>query len=460
MKGRSFKLFTISISILTLILFLTGCVIETSKELADISRKVDEYVSALNELNSNPSINGTILIAKDRKILLNKSYGLADLDNKIPFEGSTRFRLASVSKLITATAVMQLVEKDKLKLDDTVSKYIPDFNRGNEITIQNLLTHTSGIIRDPNVGSNSYVPKDKLIESFKNSALEYEPGTEFRYSNCNYQTLAYIIEKVTNQSYEDYVKKNIFEPAAMTNTGCDIGTGEIEQLAVGYFMTGGKLVKAAPVNMSVTFGSGHIYSTVEDMYKLYNALNSGKLISSKGLDKMSQNNTGLAAKFGYGMFMGNIAEHRWVGHGGNLTSGYSTNFVMFPDDNAVIILLTNISSQDTNELINTLGAILFSKEYILPRKLEAIKLEHEVLQKYEGTYESREGKKVEVKLIGNQLCVMPESSGVTLIPCSNTEFYVEGHQSTRVKMKLNEKGVVDGMIVQENSTITEAKKID
>ena len=134
---------------------------------------------------------------------------------------------------------------------------------------------------------------------------------------------------------------------------------------------------------------------------------------------------------------------------------------MFSDDNKVIIALLNISSQDTNELANILGAILYNKEYILPKKLENVRLAPEALQKFEGIYKSNDGAKIEIKLVDSQLRVFGEMARiVVLIPYSDIEFYVEGHQSTRVKMLFNKNGEVDGLISQESSIITEAKKIE
>lgn len=213
--------------------------------------------------------------------------------------------------------------------------------------------------------------------------------------------------------------------------------------------------------MSVTFGSGNIYSTAQDMYKLYNALISEKLINKNSFKAMSKNNTKLDMEFGYGMFMGNTAGHRWIGHSGNLISGYSTNFVIFPDEDIAIILLTNISFQDMNELSNTIGAIIFNKDYLLPKKIEAVKLKNEVLEKYEGVYKSNDEQKVKIKLVDGRLCVVGEASTFfELVPYSETEFYVKEHQSTKIKMLLNEKGVVEGLISKENSMIIEAKKIE
>lgn len=461
MKNKLFKIFSLIMIILILTLVLTNCSSEYSIDSENLSYKVDEYVSALNKLDSNPTVNGTILIAKGKDVIFNQSYGFSDIENEVEFNNQTKFRIASVTKFITSIAIMQLIEDGKLGLEDTISEYIPDFNRGKEIKIHHLLTHTSGIIRDPVVTNTQYVSKEKLINSFKNRDLEYPPGTQWRYSNCNYQILAYIIEKVSKQSYEDYVEQNIFKPAEMQDTGCDIGKDEIENIAVGYYSLDGELKKASPVNMSVTFGSGNIYSTAQDMYKLYNALISEKLINKNSFKAMSKNNTKLDMEFGYGMFMGNTAGHRWIGHSGNLSNGYSSSFVIFPDEDIAIILLTNISFQDMNELTNTIGAIIFNKDYLLPKKIEAVKLKNEVLEKYEGVYKSNDEQKVKIKLVDGRLCVVGEASTFfELVPYSETEFYVKEHQSTKIKMLLNEKGVVEGLISKENSMIIEAKKIE
>lgn len=301
--------------------------------------------------------------------------------------------------------------------------------------------------------------KDKLIDSFKDKDLLYQPGSEWTYSNCNYQLLAFIIEKVSKQTYEEYVMENIFKPAGMINTGCDTGKVEIENLALGYSMIGGKLMKAHPINMSVTFGSGHIYSTAEDMYKLYKSLHSEDLVSRASLTKMMGNNTGLKDEFGYGLFLGELGGQKWVGHGGNLTNGYSSNFIIFPDEKKVIILLTNISFQDTTEVTNTLGLIMMGKDYIIPKKLEPVKLDSEILKKYEGIYETDNGERIELKLIDKELySIGSNSKYLALVPYSDIDFYPKEHPSTRVKILIDKKGQVEGLISKESSMTIKGKK--
>ncbi len=173
------------------------------------------------------------------------------------------------------------------------------------------------------------------------------------------------------------------------------------------------------------------------------------------------NNTGLKDEFGYGLFLGELGGQKWVGHGGNLTNGYSSNFIIFPDEKKVIILLTNISFQDTTEVTNTLGLIMMGKDYIIPKKLEPVKLDSEILKKYEGIYETDNGERIELKLIDKELySIGSNSKYLALVPYSDIDFYPKEHPSTRVKILIDKKGQVEGLISKESSMTIKGKKIN
>ena len=214
---------------------------------------------------------GSVLVAKDGKILLSKGYGFANYSDNIPNTSTTKFKLASVSKQFTAMAIMILEEKGKLSTNDKLTKYIPDYPNGDKITIHNLLTHTSGIpdfTSMPLFDSIMTMPftLDREIALFKNKPLDFEPGSKHQYSNSGYLLLSYIIEKVSGKSYGDFVKENIFVPLGMKNSGLYTNKEVLKKVANGYTDNAGKIENAQYVDMSIPSGAGALYSTVEDMF--------------------------------------------------------------------------------------------------------------------------------------------------------------------------------------------------
>src|SRR5215472_4123668 len=188
------------------------------------SQKADALLSGLIETN-DPGL--AVLVAQNGKILFEKCYGLADREHTVPVTPLTTFRIGSVTKQFTASAILKLQERGKLSVNDKLSKYIPDFPRGDEVTLRHLLTHTSGI--------HSYTdnPDDFLsrvtnatttlaiIEELKKHKppYDFDPGTKWSYDNSGYLLLGYIVEKVSGQSYGDFLHENFFQPLGMTNTG-------------------------------------------------------------------------------------------------------------------------------------------------------------------------------------------------------------------------------------------------
>ncbi|HTD97196.1 MAG TPA: serine hydrolase domain-containing protein, partial [Edaphobacter sp.] len=178
----------------------------------------------------NKTFMGAVLVEKDGKLLINQGYGSADLEWKIPNSPTTKFRLGSLTKQFTSASILLLEERGKLKVEDPVSKYMPDAPASwQKITIYNLLTHTSGI---PNfTGFPDYSPTEwkdtnptELVARFRDKPLDFEPGSKFSYSNSGYVLLGYLLEKISGQSYADFLKQNIFTPLGMADTGIDSNT--------------------------------------------------------------------------------------------------------------------------------------------------------------------------------------------------------------------------------------------
>ena len=230
----------------------------------------------------NKVFMGAVLVAEDGKVLLSKGYGSANLEWSIPDSPSTKFRLGSITKQFTAASILLLEERGKLNIDDPVKKYMPDApSAWDKITIYNLLTHTSGIpsfTSFPDYESTeatSTTPKE-LVARFRDKPLNFQPGEKWEYSNSGYVLLGYLLEKVSGQSYKDFLQENIFKPLGMNDSGYDSNTAIIMHRASGYVLSPTGPENAGYVDMSIPFSAGALYSTTEDLLRWEQGLFGGK----------------------------------------------------------------------------------------------------------------------------------------------------------------------------------------
>jgi len=306
-----------------------------------IDLKQNKAVKQIDSYLKKEKFNGTVLIAKNGKIVLTKGYGQSNFQTKSLNNIETIFRVGSVTKTFTATAILQLVDQGKVKLDDPLIKFIPDFPSGDKITIHQLLSHTSGIpeivteaIWNDPVKRNQYVSQEEMVDQIKNLKLVSEPGTKYMYSNSNYALLSYIIEKASHTTWENYVNEYFFKPLKMHRSGVDINQPIIPNHAVG---TG--ILVDKNHDMSYAVGAGSIYSTVGDLFKFDQALLSGKLISKQSLAKMFKP---VLDGYSYAWFSGKDLKlsSDWKYHDGHIPGFISFNAVN-KKQNMEVIMLTN-----------------------------------------------------------------------------------------------------------------------
>ncbi|MDP9227163.1 MAG: beta-lactamase family protein [Actinomycetota bacterium] len=272
------------------VLFLFGaaasCAAAAMRHAPDarLAAKIDAYIRPFVESENFP---GAILVARGDDILFSKAYGMANYELKVPNSPRHRFHLASLTKMFTAAAVLLLEEQGKLATSDTVAKFLPDYPNGEKILLEHLLTHTAGV---PNAdfsegeGRVRYTT-EQLVARFKDRPLDFEPGSRTRYSNSNYNLLAYIVEKVSGQSYGDYLKANIFDRLGMKSTLHDgDASALIEDRASGTVPDGFRGLKNAPwVDWSSKTGSGSLVSTTEDLARFVRAEFGGTLFKPESL---------------------------------------------------------------------------------------------------------------------------------------------------------------------------------
>jgi CubicO group peptidase (beta-lactamase class C family) len=312
---------------------------------------------------------GTVLMAKDGKALFAKGYGHANLEHEVPNAARTKFRLGSITKQFAALGIMQLQERGKLKVTDSICKYVENCpDHWNPVTIHHLLSHTSGIWNF--TSSPDYIkqwmldsPPAKTMERFRDRPLEFEPGSKMSYSNSGYILLAFILEKASGTAWEEYLRKNIFDPAGMNDSGHDTHSAILKHRATGYWFQGGEVRNSAYHDMSIPIGGGDLYSTVEDLLRWDQALYTEKLATRQSLDAMF---TPVLNDYGYGWRIDRQFGRKRISHGGGI-NGFSTYISRFPEEKALVVVLANYQNAPTGPIARDLAAILFGKKYEIPK---------------------------------------------------------------------------------------------
>jgi CubicO group peptidase (beta-lactamase class C family) len=332
-----------------LVLAATPCLAQDAGQLDQV---VDAYVQ-------NKTFMGSVLVARDAAVLLNKGYGSANLEWKVPNTPTTKFRLGSITKQFTAASILLLEERGKLKLEDPIKMYVTDApSAWDRITIFNLLTHTSGIPNFTNLADYKTLqladtPLTKTIAMVRDKPLDFFPGEKMSYSNSGYILLGYVIEKVTGDTYERFVRTNIFTPLGMNDSGYDSNSAIIDRRAAGYSPSPDGPINAGYIHMSVPHAAGALYSTTEDLLRWERGLFGGKVVSAASVKKMT---TPFKNNYALGVVVQTVDGRTVVQHGGGI-DGFNTFLAYYPDEKLTVIVLANINGQAPNAIASKLAAV-------------------------------------------------------------------------------------------------------
>ena len=400
----------------------------------------------------NKTFMGSALVARGNQVLLSKGYGSANLEWNIPNAPNTKFRLGSVTKQFTAASILLLEERGKLKTDDPIKKFVPDAPAAwDRITLFHLLTHTSGV---PNFTSFPDYPKigpfpttaAKLLESFRDKPLDFDPGTKWNYSNSGFVVLTYVIEKVTGEPYEKFVRENIFTPLAMKDSGYDSNEAIIPNRASGYSPGRGGLENAGFVHMTVPQGAGALYSTTEDLLKWEQGLFGGKVLKPESLEKMTKP---FLQNYAFGLGVETVNGHKVVSHGGGI-QGFNTDLSYYPDDRLTVVVLGNVNGGAPGEIAKKLAAVAHGENVKLMSERKEISLDSKILARYVGVYRMGPGVNMLVTLEGNQLSTkLGNQQPITVFPESETMFFPKVVDAEVEFPKLNDKGVASQLILHQ-----------
>jgi len=415
LRGHTALPKAVAVSLFLLIAASTIAATQPQKP-ADLTARLD---TAVRYYADDDLFTGAILVARGDTMLLNKAYGYANREWRTPNTVDTKFRIGSLTKQFTAAAVLRLQEQGKLRVGDRLKQYLPDIPASwDEITLHQLLSHTSGI---PNytavkrVWTDPITPAD-MIGFLRDKPLDFAPGSDYRYSNSNYYLLGAVVEKVSGEKYEQYLRENIFGPAGMNDSGFDHALTVLDKRASGYNRQGpGDLENAGYIDTSVAFSAGGLYSTTADLFRWRKALFGGKVLSAASFQTMT---TPVKHDYGYGIVIDQEQNHKRFSHSGAI-NGFDSFLAYYPDDDLTVVVLSNTKTQATRMAL-LMAHVVHGDPVSLPN---SVPIAESVLQKYVGEYGQTGKVQVSITLDKGRLLMRRGDLFEYLINESDTKFY-------------------------------------
>ncbi len=323
---------------------------------------MDEYIKAEMARQRIPGLS--LAVVRDGKLIKAQGYGLADIEAKVPAAPDTVYELASMTKPFVALDIMRLVERGKVGLDDPASRYLDGLpDAWSSITARHLLTHTSGLVdceNKPTIDETKDYTVEQILRSLFDQPLEFEPGTNFFYSNSNYLILGMIIHKVSGKTWGRFLRDEMLVPLGMGDIQVN-GAPGASRLAVGYSLKSGEPKRGDPIALTVLATAyGGLRSTVLDLVKWDIALDAGQIVKPFTLQQMwmpTELVGGGSSGYGLGWIIGRQNGRLCVSHGGARTTGFASMIAKYPDDGLTVIVLTNGFPVDTMHIAERIAGL-------------------------------------------------------------------------------------------------------
>jgi len=345
-------------------LYLSISFIEAQPLSSSKQEKINVLVAEFMRTSKVPGLS--LSIAQKGKIVYSKGYGMADVEQLVPVDpAKTKFRIASISKTLTADALMQLVEADKLNLDAPIQDYVPTFPKKRwELTTRLVGGHLGGIrhYRGNEFLSTKHYPNvSQGLEIFKNDTLLFEPGTKYSYSSYGYNLISAIIEGIAGMDYLTYMQINVIDKLKMNNTTPDFNSQIIANRGRYYDKTNTGIKNSPYVDNSYKWAGGGFLSTSEDMIRFAQAHTKAGYLSKESLKTLTTSQkTSDGKETHYGIAWRTDTDkqgHHWIGHTGGAIGGTS-KFMIYPDEEIIIVILTNLSSAGLGNLPDKISWIV------------------------------------------------------------------------------------------------------
>jgi CubicO group peptidase (beta-lactamase class C family) len=416
-----------------------------------------------------------ILVAQNGRILYQNGYGYADIGNRVRITPETKFRIGSVTKQFTAAAILKLQEDGRLSVDDKLSKYYPDFPRGDEITLYHLLTHTSGLANY--TSKPDFLKKvmteatpAEIVDSIKKDKPDFNPGEKWEYCNSGYFLLGCIVEKVSGQSLAAFFQETFFDPLGMRNTGMHHWNRILDHEATGYSYLGGKVQRSLDWDMSWAGGAGALYSTVGDLYRWNDALFNGKVLTAASLEaaftpaKLKDGKVAPAVGqgYGFGWIVGKLRGLTSLAHDGGL-HGFVSYLMQLPEQKFTVAVLANndppIPELTVTEFSRRVAQIYLYEKMEPQRSVEVDKtVAASTYEDYAGEYQIENVGTAKIVRENEHLYVqVNDQPRIELFPRTVTEFFLKIVQADITFTKDTEGKVTSLTLKQSGTTLTGQK---
>jgi CubicO group peptidase (beta-lactamase class C family) len=403
------------------------------------------------EAFSKDGPGGSVIVVQGGKVLLRKSYGMADLELGVPARPEMVYRIGSMTKQFTAVAILQLVQEGKVRLEDPLSKYVPEYPGAQAITVEHLLTHTSGLKSYNDVPSYANSVREdrtpmQMVEGIRAEKAAFAPGERWMYSNSGYLFLGIIIEKASGMKYADYLRAKLFDPLGLKHTSVDdedrVTAGRVKGYDIG---PDGAVRNAGYISMTQPYAAGSIESNVDDLARWSNLLVAGKVIDRAILDRAWANfraKDGKPTGYGYGWYVSDEAGSRFVSHGGKMT-GFVSYGVLVPERKLFVAVLHNALGSESDPEYTAMRLALEA----LGQSWSAtpVAMSDKAKTRFTGIYDF-DGVKRVVRFEDGRLSVQREGGPeVTLVPVAKDEFALD-KAFGRVKFMAGSSGAIETLV--------------
>lgn len=413
-----------------------------SEFAAEIDRVVSPYVAASDFM-------GVIAIQRGQEAPLFLSYGLASVELETPHHAGGIFLIGSISKQFTAAAILLLEQEGKLNTGDPVREYLPEFKPEIPITIEHLLTHTSGVAdvfslsRHSATGGQGGSFED-ILRDLSEMDLTHAPGSAYVYSNGGYAVLAAVIERISGMSFGDFLQDRVFGPLGMASTSHDGPRPAVLNRVPGYDPWGAReLIPVVPPSASYTTGSGSLWSSAADLLTWNNALHSGRLLTDASYSKLTRD---YGHAYGYGVSVFKRFERDVIGHDGRIT-GYASDVARYLNEQTTVVVLSNVQSVARDEIRRSVAAVVFGE--VLNPPTDRIFVDtpsDESLSELAGVYSFGPGFDVTLRHESGRLLARANEGGESeLLPLAGGEWFSRMLYAT-VRFGREESGSVSSLI--------------
>jgi CubicO group peptidase (beta-lactamase class C family) len=410
-----------------------------------VSQNLNSHLEAWKTVNS---LSGSVLLIHRNQTLWNEAYGPANREWKVANTKDTKFRIGSITKTFTAVGILLLEQEGKLSVNDPIHKHLPDAPESwRTITLHHLLSHTSGIHSLTNWAGFSMFSRlplttKELYERIRDWPLRFAVGEQYEYSNSGFIILGLVIEKVSGQTYREFLQDSLLKPALMANSGLDVSEEILPQRAAGYKNNG---ENATYLDMCIPFSAGAMYSTTGDLAKWVDALMTDKILRLEARTKLW---TPVKGKYGYGWSVINRNGKRMVGHNGSI-NGFQSSLWWLPEQQLLSVVLCNRNGPDADRLSVELVDIAMGERVSTPRLRRFTQLNIPMMDRYIGTYRLDDLREVMITREGTELFLQVTKQPKFLLRAENdTNFYIQEVESD-IELTLDQENIARSLTIRQ-----------